>query len=294
MEKKKIRLKITRRERGVSRSYIVDIVMYAFLLVFGIFMAVPFMFAISNAIKPLSEFFYFPPRIRVENPTLDNFSDLFRLMSDSWIPFSRYIFNTFFIAIVGTAGHIIIASMCAYALAKHKFPGQHLIFGLIVTSLMFRGEVTTIPSFMIFSKLKLIDSYSAYILPALASTLGLYLIKQFMEQMVPDEILESARMDGANEFRIFLTIAMPLVKPAWLTLMMLSVQSLWNIGSVSYIRSEELKTLNYALGQILSGGIARSGTAAAAMVLMMIVPIVIFIFSQSNIVETMSTSGMKD
>jgi ABC-type glycerol-3-phosphate transport system permease component len=288
------KIKFSRRERGVKRSYAVDIVMYSVLLLFGILMAMPFVFAISNSLKPLSEFFYFPPRIRVENPTFDNFKDLFRLMSDSWVPFSRYIFNTAFITIVGTAGHILIASMCAYALAKHKFPGRNIIFTLIVTSLMFRGEVTAIPSFMIFSKLKMVDSYTSYILPALASTLGLYLIKQFMEQMVPDEILESARMDGAGEFRVFWSIAMPMVKPAVFTLLMLSVQNLWNTGSSVYIRSEELKTLNYALGQIMSGGIARSGTAAAAMVLMMIVPIVIFIFSQANIVETMSTSGMKD
>lgn len=268
--------------------------MYGLLLIFGLIMIIPFVFAISNALKPLSEFFYFPPRIRVENPTLNNFKDLFRLMSDSWVPFSRYIFNTIFITVVGTAGHIIISSACAYALAKHDFPGRKWIFALIVTSLMFRGEVTTIPSFMIFSGLRLVDSYSAYILPALSSTLGLYLMKQFMEQMVPTEILESARMDGAGEFYVFWKMAMPMVKPAWLTLMMLSVQGLWNLGSTSYIRSEERKTLNYALGQILAGGIARSGTAAAAMVMMMIVPILIFIISQSNIVETMSTSGMKD
>ena len=291
---KKIKFSLSRTERGVKRSYAVDIVMYGLLLLFGIIMVIPFVFAISNALKPLSEFFYFPPRIRVENPTMDNFKDLFRLMSDSWVPFSRYIFNTVFITVVGTAGHIILSSMCAYALAKHNFPGKNWIFALIVTSLMFRGEVTTIPSFMIFSGLGLVDSYSSYILPALASTLGLYLMKQFMEQMVPGEILESARMDGAGEFYVFWKMAMPMVKPAWLTLMMLSVQSLWNLGSTSYIRSEELKTLNYALQQILTGGIARSGTAAAAMVLMMIVPIIIFIFSQSNILETMSTSGMKD
>ncbi|MCR5754611.1 MAG: carbohydrate ABC transporter permease, partial [Acetatifactor sp.] len=230
------KIKFSRRERGVKRSYAVDIVMYSVLLLFGILMAMPFVFAISNSLKPLSEFFYFPPRIRVENPTFDNFKDLFRLMSDSWVPFSRYIFNTAFITIVGTAGHILIASMCAYALAKHKFPGRNIIFTLIVTSLMFRGEVTAIPSFMIFSKLKMVDSYTSYILPALASTLGLYLIKQFMEQMVPDEILESARMDGASEFRVFWSIAMPMVKPAVFTLLMLSVQNLWNTGSSVYIR----------------------------------------------------------
>lgn len=288
-------IKLSRTERGVKRSYAVDIVMYSVLLLFGIIMAIPFVVAITSSIKPLSEFFYFPPRIiRVENPTMDNYKDLFRLMSDSWVPFSRYIFNTVFITVVGTAGHIFLASMAAYALAKHKFPGRNLIFGLIVTSLMFRGEVLQVPSFMIYSGLHMVDSYTSYILPALSSTLGLYLIKQFMEQMVPDEILESARMDGANELYVFYRIAMPMVKPAIFTLLMLSVQGLWNTGGSVYIRSEELKTLNYALGQIMAGGIARSGTAAAAMVLMMIVPIIFFIFSQSNIVETMSTSGMKD
>ena len=288
-------IKLSRTERGVKRSYAVDIVVYSVLLLFGIIMAIPFVVAITSSIKPLSEFFYFPPRIiRVENPTMDNYKDLFRLMSDSWVPFSRYIFNTVFITVVGTAGHIFLASMAAYALAKHKFPGRNLIFGLIVTSLMFRGEVLQVPSFMIYSGLHMVDSYTSYILPALSSTLGLYLIKQFMEQMVPDEILESARMDGANELYVFYRIAMPMVKPAIFTLLMLSVQGLWNTGGSVYIRSEELKTLNYALGQIMAGGIARSGTAAAAMVLMMIVPIIFFIFSQSNIVETMSTSGMKD
>lgn len=288
------KITFSRRERGVKRSYVVDILMYSMLLILGLIMAIPFVFAFSNSLKPLSEFFYFPPRLFVENPTLKNFKDLFKLMSDSWVPFSRYIFNTVFITVVGTAGHILLASMCAFALAKHKFPGSKLMFILIVTSLMFRSEVTQIPSFIIFSKLGLVDNYGAYIVPALASSLGLYLIKQFMEQMVPDEILESARMDGANEFVVFLKIAMPMVKPAVLTLLMLSVQGLWNIGGSVYIRREELKTLNYALNQIMSGGIARSGTGAAAMVLMMIVPITIFIFSQSNIVETMSTSGMKD
>ncbi len=289
------KIKLSRTERGVKRSYAVDIVMYSVLLLFGIIMAIPFVVAITSSVKPLSEFFYFPPRIiRVENPTTDNYKDLFRLMSDSWVPFSRYIFNTFFITVVGTAGHIFLASMAAYALAKHKFPGRNFIFGLIVTSLMFRGEVLQVPSFMIYSGLNMIDSYSAYILPALASTLGLYLIKQFMEQMVPDEILESARMDGASEFYVFFRIAMPMVKPAIFTLLMLSVQGLWNTGGSVYIRSEEIKTLNYALSQIMAGGIARSGTASAAMVMMMIVPIIIFIFSQSNIVETMSTSGLKE
>ncbi len=288
------KIKLSRRARGVKRSYVTDMGIYFILLLFGIIMALPLVYAIFNSMKPLEEFFYFPPRLFVENPTTKNFRDLFRLMSNSWVPFGRYIFNTVFITLTGTAGHVIIASLCAFAMSKHKFPGQNLLFGMVVLSLMFSTAVTSIPSFLIFTELGWIDSYKSIIIPAFSSSLGLYLMKQFMDQMIPDSILEAARIDGSKELYVFWNIAMPMVKPAWLTLIMFSVQGLWGIGSSAYIRSEELKTVNYALSQIMSGGIARAGAAAAAQVLMMIVPILIFLFTQSNIIETMSTSGMKD
>ncbi|AUS98690.1 ABC transporter permease [Clostridium thermosuccinogenes] len=257
-------------------------------------MVLPMVYAISNSLKPLEEIWYFPPRFFVRNPTLKNFRDLFRIMSESWVPFSRYIFNTFLITGVGTFGHVVLASLCAYALSKHDFPGKNLMFSMVVLSLMFSGVVTQIPNFIIVAKLGWIDSYKAIIIPAFGSSLGLYLMKQFMEQMIPDSVLESARMDGAHEWKVFWKIVMPLVKPAWLTLTIFSIQGLWGMGANKFIQSEELKTLNYALSQILAGGIARAGTGSAAAVLMMIVPIVAFIITQSNVIETMSTSGMKD
>lgn len=257
-------------------------------------MMLPMVFAIASALKPLEEIWFFPPRFFVRNPTLKNFTDLFRIISDSWVPFSRYIFNTVFITAVGTFGHVILASLCAYALSKHDFPGKNILFQMVVLSLMFSAAVTQIPNFVIIARLGWIDSYKSVIIPAFASTLGLYLMKQFMEQMVPDSVLESARMDGAHEWAIFWKIVMPMVKPAWLTLIMLSIQGLWGMGESRLIQSEELKTINYALSQILAGGIARTGTAAAAMVMMMVVPILVFIITQSNIIETMSTSGMKE
>ena len=290
--KKKIHL--TRRSRGVKRSYVVDSGIYFILLLFGIFMAMPMVYAIMSSLKPLEELWYFPPRFFVVNPTFKNFKDLFRIMGDSWVPFSRYIFNTVFITTVGTAGHVFIASLCAYAMSKHRFPGQNLLFSIVVLSLMFSPAVTQIPNFIIMSKLRWIDTYKALIIPAFASSLGLYLMKQFMEQMVPDTVLEAARIDGGSELHIFLKIVMPIVKPAWLTLIMFSFQGLWGISNNAFIRSEQLKPLNNALSQILAGGIARAGTGAAATVVMMIVPILIFIITQSNIIETMSTSGMKD
>ena len=288
------KIKLSRSKSGIKRSYFVDFGIYLFLLFFGLFMMLPMVYAISSSLKPLEELWFFPPRFFVRNPTLKNFTDLFRIMSDSWVPFSRYIFNTVFITSVGTFGHVILASLCAFALSKHNFPGKNLIFQMVVLSLMFSAVVTQIPNFIIVAGLGWIDSYKAIIIPAFASSLGLYLMKQFMEQMVPDAVLESARMDGATEWRVFWKIVMPMVKPAWLTLIIFSVQGLWGMGANKFIQSEQLKTLNYAMSQILAGGIARAGVGSAAAVLMMVVPILAFIITQSNIIETMSTSGMKE
>ena len=264
------------------------------LTALGLFMFVPMYYVVIQSLKPLDELFMFPPRFYVIKPTLENFGDLFTLMGDSWVPFSRYIFNTVFITICGTLGNLIFASMAAYSLAKLRFPGRNAIFQLIVTSLMFHSTVNAVTHFIILSSFGWIDTYLSVIIPSMATTMGLYLMKQFMESSVPDTVLESARLDGASEFRTYLTIAMPMVKPAWLTLMIECFKSLWNSGSSIYIHSEELKTFNYAIQQIISGGIARSGAGAASTVVMMAVPITVFVLNQSQIIETMGSSGMKD
>ena len=182
--------------------------------------------------------------------------------------------------------------MAAFALARHHFPGARVIFRIIVLSLMFTPAVTAIPTYIIMAKINLLDTYWAIILPAMQTSLGLYLMKQFMETL-PEAVLESARMDGAGEIRIFWKIGMPMVKPAWITLIILMIQNLWNTIS-SFTYSEQLKTMPQAMSQILSGGIARTGVASAVALIMLSVPLLVFIFSQSKVIETMSTSGMKD
>ena len=264
------------------------------LTILGLFMFLPMYYVVIQAFKPLDELFMFPPRFYVINPTFDNFADLFTLLSDSWVPFSRYIFNTVFITLCGTVGNLIFSSMAAYALAKLRFPGRNAIFQIIVMSLMFHSTVNTVTHFIILSAFGWVDTYLSIIVPSMASTMGLYLMKQFMESSVPDTVLESARLDGASEFRTFLTIAMPMVKPAWLTLIIECFKGLWNAGASIYIHSEELKSFNYAINQIVTGGIARSGAGAAATVVMMLVPILVFVINQSKIIETMGSSGMKD
>ena len=295
MEKIKYKKIRTRGHKVIlNRSAGGDVGITIVLTIMGLFMFLPMYYVVIQSLKPLDELFMFPPRFWVMSPTLDNFKDLFILMNDSWVPFSRYIFNTVFITACGTVGNLLLASMTAYALSKLRFPGRNFMFQLIVMSLMFHSTVNQVTHFIILSSFGLIDNYLAIILPALASALGLYLMKQFMESSVSDAVLESARLDGASEFRIYWTIAMPMVKPAWLTLIIETFKGLWNTGASIYIHSEQLKTFNYAIGQILSGGIARSGAGAASTVIMMIVPILIFVINQSKIIETMGSSGMKD
>lgn len=280
-------------QRRVNRSRAGNIAMFVFLFIVASFTALPMIYAVSTSLKPLDELWKFPPSlIVVQKPTLKNFSDLVAVMSNSWVPFSRYIFNSFFITAAGTAGNVVFASMAAYPLAKKQFPGGGAFFKLIVFSLMFTPAVTSIPTYMVMSTLGWIDSYLAIVVPAFGSTLGLYLIRQFMLG-VPNALLEAAKIDGASEWRIFWRIVMPQVKPAWLTAMIFSVQNLWNVGSSNFIYEEKLKTLPYAMSQIVSAGIARAGVGAASTVVMMIVPIAIFLFAQNNIVETMASSGIK-
>ena len=287
-------MKFKIKKRSFNRSVGGDLGINILLIVFGAFMFLPMIYAVSQSLKPLDELWMFPPRFFVMNPSFKNYAELFRLMSESWVPFSRYIFNTALVAVAGTGGHLILASLAAYSLTKIKFPGRKVMFNLVQKSLMFHATVSALSNFIIMSFLGWIDTYWSLIIPAFGSTLGLYLMKQFMETTVPDSVLESARLDGAKELKIYWTIVMPMVKPAWLTLIVYSFQGLWNSGTSIYIYSEQLKTFNYAIQQILAGGIVRSGASAAATVIMMIVPVGVFVLTQSNIIETMASSGMKD
>ncbi len=288
------RLRTRRHKVVLARSAGGDAGITIMLVLLGAFMFLPMVYVVAQSLKPLDELWMYPPKFIVMKPGPQNYKALFSLMNISWVPFSRYIFNTVFTSVAGTFGHLFIASLAAYTMAKIKFPGGQMMFSFVQLSLMFNATVTAITSFIIMSIFGMLDTQLAIIIPAWGSTLGLYLMKQFMDTNVPDTVLESARLDGAGELRTYWIIAMPMVKPAWLTLIVYSFQALWNQGASSYIHSEQLKSFNYAIGQITAGGIKRAGASAAAQVVMMLVPILVFVITQSNIIETMGSSGMKD
>ncbi len=279
--------------KRLNRSYGGDAFIFTLLTVFGIFFAFPLVFNINHAFKPMNEIFLFPPNIFVRNPTFNNFQDLFIMMSKSWVTFSRYIFNTVFITVAGTVGLIVIASMGAFVVSKYKFPGSKIFFQGVIITLMFSGAVTQIPLYLVMARFGWIDTYLSVIFPAFAMPMGFFLLRQFIDT-IPDTLLEAATIDGAKEFGIFIWIILPLIKPAWLTVMIFSVQNLWNARASTFIYSEQLKTLPFALSQIVVTGVARQGVGAAVGLFVMIVPLVMFMLAQSNVLQTMANSGIKE
>ncbi len=264
-----------------------------FVALMSSFMILPVFYAIIQAFKPIEEVFAYPPKFFVQNPTLDNFKLVLQLAGNLWVPFSRYLFNSLLVSICGTTITVFVSSLAAYPLAKGRFPGKTLISSAIVLAMLFNGNVTTMPRYLIIAGLGLIDTYWAIFLPALANTMGVFLMRQFVISTVQDSTLEAARIDGAGEFKIFFRIVMPSIRSAWLTLIIFSFQNFWNNSYGNYIYSEELKELPAVLSSIAAGGIARAGAASAVTVIMMILPIIVFLISQSSITETMSHSGVK-
>ena len=286
------------RSRGSAkrhaRSLGGNLVMWLLLIATGAFLALPLVYAVMSALKPFDEIFLFPPKFFVMRPTLDNFLDLFAMCSNLWVPFSKYLFNSVFVAVSATALHVLFASACAYPLAKNDFPGKNAIFNIIVVSLMFVPQVTFLPQYIIIAKLGWIDTYWALIVPALGSALGVFLMKQFVEQ-IPLSIVEAARLDGCSEFRVFSKMILPNVKPAWLTLTIFTFQGIWNNASQQFVFREDLRTLPVVMQQIVSGGtIARMGVGAASTVFLMVPPILLFVLVQSRVVETMAFAAIKE
>ena len=280
-------------DKHTNRSVSGSMALLIFLTAFALVSMFPGVFMVSNAFKPINELFIYPPRLFVIQPTASNFSELFAIMADSLVPFARYLFNTLFIVLMGCVGHIVLSSMAAFPLAKFRFPGSEFMSKLIVYSLMFTSSVTAVPTYMIMSRLHLVDTYWAVIFPAFSLPLGLFLMKNFMEQ-VPTALIDAASIDGSSYFGMLWRIIMPAVKPAWITLFIVCFQGLWGNSASNFIYTESRKPLAAMLQNLSGSGVARTGVVSASSLFMFVVPLAAFIISQSNVMETMATSGIKE
>lgn len=277
-----------------TRSKFVTAFFVFVLLLFGAVCILPLVYSVATSLKPLDEILIFPPRFFVKRPTIANYTLIPSLLSKLQVPLSRYAFNTFFITIVGTISHILVAAMAAFFFSKSKKKWVGIIFLIVQFSLLYNGTTLAVPQYIIFSRMGIIDTYWAYILPHIPSATGVFLMKQYMDGSVPEALLEAARIDGAGYPLIFWKIVMPMVKPAWLTLLLFAFRDMWSMQMGTMIFTESLKTLPAAMSQITNAGIARQGSAMAVSVIMMIPPILVYLISQSSVMQTMSNAGMKD
>lgn len=260
----------------------------------GLFSMLPLIYAVVTSFKPIDELLIFPPTFFVKRPTTVNYVALPTLLSSLSVPLSRYIFNSIFITFFTSVLNIVIAAMAAFSLSKGTWKGRTIFFLVIQFALMFNAYTLSIPQYLIFSSLRIVDTYFVYILPQLSGTLGVFLMKQYMEGYVPDALLEAAKIDGAGYTRIFWQIIMPMIKPAWLTVTLFAFRDIWAAIPNGTIFNEELKTLPQIVTQITAGGTARAGSAMAITTIMMIPPILVYLISQSNVAEAMSSAGIKD
>ncbi len=282
------------RYRRYTRSKAGNAFYFALLILAGLFSVLPLIYCLITSFKPLDELLLFPPKFFVSRPTFENYKALPSLLNKLQVPMARYIFNSFFVAAFSTFLHIIAASLAAFAFSKSTLKYRKVLFLVVQVMLLYNAYTLSVPRYLIFSWLRIIDSYWVYILPAIPSAMGCFLMKQFIDVGIPDALLEAARIDGSGVIRTYWQIVMPMVKPAWMTLLLFSFKDMWSIVPAGTIFSEELKTLPQVMSSITSSGLARQGSAMAATVILMIPPIIVFMLSQSSVIETMSSSGIKE
>lgn len=269
---------------------------YVILIPLAIFMALPIVYIINHAFKPLSELYAFPPKFLVENPTFDNFRNLAKISNDSIVSIGRYTFNSFLVTALVVLLNVLVGSMAGFALSKMKFKGKNLIFEINTLSMMFVPAAVLIPRYLVIDKTGIMDTYFAHILPLLAMPVGMFLVKQFIDQ-VPDELIEAAVVDGAGKFTIYRKIIIPLIKPAIATVCILSFQQVWgNVEtSTMFTTKESMRTLAFYMSTLISTNttVAGQGVSAAAALIMFVPNILLFIILQSQVMNTMAHSGIK-
>lgn len=267
------------------------------LALLSAFMLLPIVYMFNHAFKPFHELFLFPPRFLVREPTWRNFAELFAIAEDAFIPVTRYLFNTAVVTLSAGMLMVVTSALCAYPLAKQRFPGRQALFTTIVVSLLFVSEVLAIPRYLVLHQLGLMNSYWGHVLPLAAMPVGVFLLKQFMEQ-IPDDLLKAAKIDGAGEWRTFTRIVLPVVSPALFTVGILAFQMTWNNVETSslFMFEESMKTLAFymsALTSNLANTVARQGAAAVGMLILFVPQLIVFLFFQHKVISTMAHSGIK-
>ena len=272
------------------------VVLYTFIIAMVAFTALPLWYMIIQAFKPLEELFVYPPRFYVKNPTLNNFSELLGAINTSTVPFTRYFFNSLLVTVITVLASLFVSSLATFSMTKMKLPYKNAIFNFIVAAMAFSAPASQVTSYLIVNGMGMMNTYWALIIPKVASASFFFLMKQNMET-IPDALVESARLDGCNSFKIYWRIIMPLSVPVLSTVMVFAFVASWNdsYSPMIYINKDVLKTLPLALSMLQGGAgqVARAGAMAAASLLTTAPTIIVFTACQSKVTKTMAHSGIK-
>lgn len=268
---------------------------YLILIPLAMFMILPVIMILNRAFMPLGELFAFPPHIWVHNPTLNNFKSLFALSSTTGVPLLRYLLNSVIVTVLTMLLNLVITILGAYTFSKKNFKGKAALFEINQLALMFVPTAVAISRYMVIVELKLTDTWLVHVLPLAAMPVGLFLVKQFTDQ-IPDALIEAAVMDGAREMTIIRKIIVPLIRPALATSIVLTFQQVWMAveASNNYVNDDSMRTLAYYLNSLSTNNtVAAAGMTAAASVILFVPNLIIFICMQSQVMNTMSHSGIK-
>ncbi|MCI9277032.1 MAG: carbohydrate ABC transporter permease [Lachnospiraceae bacterium] len=268
---------------------------YAVLIPLALFMILPVVMLVNRAFMPLGELFAFPPHIIARNPTMSNFKSLFALSGTTGVPMLRYLLNSVLVTVMTVALNLVITILGAYVFAKKNFKGKGALFEINQLALMFVPTAVAISRYLVITRLQLTDTWLVHVLPLAAMPVGLFLVKQFTDQ-IPDALIEAAVMDGAKELTVVRKIIVPLIRPALATSIVLTFQQVWMATEASnnYVNNDTMRTLAYYLNSLsTNNAIAAAGMTAAASVLLFLPNLIIFICMQSQVMNTMSHSGIK-
>lgn len=290
---KKIKLPKRQKRLRIQRS---QLPAYIALTPMVLLSLLPILYIVFTAFKPIGELFAYPPKFITLRPTFDNFRKLFEASENTVFPLSMYLFNSVVSTVLVVVLGMAIALSAAYVLSKKRFRGRELIFKMNTLSMMFVATAVSIPRYLVVKEVGLLDSFFANVIPMLALPVGVFLLKQFVDQL-PDALIEAAKIDGANDYQIILKIVLPIVKPAMATVAILLFQNSWNSMEASnlFINTESLKTFAFYMNSLSNSGngVAGVGMSAAAALLMFLPNVILFVIMQSKVMSTMAHSGLK-
>ncbi len=263
---------------------------YAILTVGAILLAIPFYLMIVTSLKPAAEVSKPTVSLIVEQPTLANFKELF----DAGL-IIRATFNSFIVAVFTTLGAMFFCTLAGYAFAKHTFPGKNIIFMALLATMMIPGSVLLVPGFLLLRDFGWLDSWQPLIIPGLAGAFGVFLARQFIER-IPDSLIESAKLDGAKETRIFGSVIFPLTKPLLATLGILTFLGSWNsfVGPLVILLDEKKFTLPLIVAMLQGRFPGRDNMQMAGAMISILPVLILFFFFQKQIVQSLASSGLKD